>query len=193
MQIEDEKSAPTIHQLGGEIKNVRRLADPNIKEWSATNLSIGYHESTGYIGMLRSGNYVINPLGTYQVVTGDFIRSKIYISELDPETYKLTDLRLLDVEKLSEQGPLRRGLEDPKLFYRDGAWHFTCVTMEKGHTEKARMAICRLSANLRSIESLRSLKELMLINQKRTGCYLLNLMNTLIGSMVLHLLLKITR
>jgi len=50
MQIEDEKSAPTIHQLGGEIKNVRRLADPNIKEWSATNLSIGYHESTGYIG-----------------------------------------------------------------------------------------------------------------------------------------------
>jgi hypothetical protein len=103
MQIEDEKSAPTIHQLGGEIKNVRRLADPNIKEWSATNLSIGYHESTGYVGMLRSGNYVINPLGTYQVVTGDFIRSKIYISELDPETYKLTDLRLLDVEKLSEQ------------------------------------------------------------------------------------------
>jgi hypothetical protein len=153
MQIEDEKSAPTIHQLGGEIKNVRRLADPEVKEWSATNLSIGYHESTGYVGMLRSGNYVINPLGAYQVVTGDFIRSKIYISELDPETYKLTDLRLLDVENLSEQGPLRRGLEDPKLFYRDGAWHFTCVTMEKGHTEKARMAICRLSQNLRSIES----------------------------------------
>ena len=153
MQTEDEKSAPTIHQLGGEIKNVRRLADPNIKEWSATNLSIGYHESTGYIGMLRSGNYVISPLGAYQVVTGDFIRSKIYISELDPVTYKLTDLRLLDVEGLSKQGPLRRGLEDPKLFYRDGSWHFTCVTMEKGHTEKARMAICRLSDNLNSIVS----------------------------------------
>lgn len=153
MQTEEEKNAPTIHQLGGEIKNVRRLADPNVKEWSATNLSIAYHESTGYVGMLRSGNYVINPLGAYQVVTGDFIRSKIYISELDPETYKLTNLRMLDVEKLSEQGPLRRGLEDPKLFYRDGAWHFTCVTMEKGHTEKARMAICRLSDDLNSIVS----------------------------------------
>lgn len=151
--IEDEKSAPTIHQLGGEIKNVRRLADPDTKEWSATNLSIGYHESTGYIGMLRSGNYIINPLGTYQVTTGDIIRSKIYISELDPKTYKLTNLRLLDVENLSKQGPLRRGLEDPKLFYRDGAWHFTAVTMEKGHTEKARMSICRLSADLKSIVS----------------------------------------
>ena len=103
--------------------------------------------------MLRSGNYVISPLGEYKVVTGDIIRSKIYISELDPVTYKLTDLRLLDVDKLSEEGPLRRGLEDPKLFYRDGAWHFTCVTMEKGHTEKARMAICRLSDNLKSIVS----------------------------------------
>ena len=153
MSIENEKDAPTIHRLGGEIKNVRRLADPNIKEWSATNLSIGYHESTGYIGMLRSGNYVITPQGQYQVVTGDIIRSKIYISELDPDTYKLTNLRMLDVENILEEGSIRRGLEDPKLFWRDGAWHFTCVTMEKGHTEKARMAICRLSDDLNSVVS----------------------------------------
>jgi len=151
MLIEDDKSAPTIHQLGGEIKNVRRLADPNVKEWSATNLSIGYHKSTGYIGMLRSGNYIITPSGGYQLVTGDIIRSKIYISELDPKTYKLTNLRMLDVDNISKEGPLRRGLEDPKLFYRDDAWHFTCVTLEKGHTEKARMAICRLSDDLKSI------------------------------------------
>jgi len=153
MLINDEKKAPTIHQLGGEIKNVRRLADPDIKEWSATNLSIGYHESTGYIGMLRSGNYVITTAGKYQVVTGDIIRSKIYISELDPETYKLTNLRMLNVDKLIQGRTLRRGLEDPKLFYRDGAWNFTCVTMEKGHTEVARMAICRLSDDLNSIVS----------------------------------------
>jgi len=153
MQIENEKEVPSIHQLGGEIKNVRRLIDPKIREWSATNLSISYHESTGYIGMLRSGNYVITPNGKYEVVTGDIIRSKIYISEFDSETYKLTNLRMLDTENISKEGPLRRGLEDPKLFWRDGAWHFTCVTMEKGHTEKARMAICRLSDDLKSIVS----------------------------------------
>jgi len=60
---------------------------------------------------------------------------------------------MLDTENISKEGPFRRGLEDPKLFWRDGAWHFTCVTMEKGHTEKARMSICRLSDDLKSIVS----------------------------------------
>jgi len=144
---------PSIRQLGGKIENIRRLADPYIKEWSATNLSIGYHESTGYIAMFRSGNYVISEKGEYKVVTEAYIKSKIYIAELDLKTYKLRNVRMLDVENLSKEGSLTRGLEDPKLFWRDNAWHFTCVTMEKGHTEKARMAICRLSKDLNKIES----------------------------------------
>ena len=152
-----ERTYPTINQLGGVIHNVRRLADPNIKEWSATNLSIGYHKSTGYIGMFRSGNYVITDRGEYKVVVEGLIKSRIYISELDPVTYKLTNARLLNVKNLSKEGEIRRGLEDPKVFYRDGAWHFTAVTMEKGHTEKARMAICRLNKDLTGIESFEKL------------------------------------
>ena len=131
MSTKLQQTYPTINSLGGEIKNVRRLADPNVREWSATNLSIGYHKSTGYIGMFRSGNYVITEQGEYKVVVGGIIKSKIYVSELDPETYKLTNPRLLDVKKISKEGELVRGLEDPKVFYRDGAWHFTAVTMEK--------------------------------------------------------------
>lgn len=153
MSTKLQQTYPTINSLGGEIKNVRRLADPNVREWSATNLSIGYHKSTGYIGMFRSGNYVITEQGEYKVVVGGIIKSKIYVSELDPETYKLTNPRLLDVKKISKEGELVRGLEDPKVFYRDGAWHFTAVTMEKGHTEKARMSICRLNQDLTAIES----------------------------------------
>lgn len=153
MSTKLKQTYPTIVSLGGEIKNVRRLADPNVREWSATNLSIGYHESTGYIGMFRSGNYVITEQGEYKVVVGGIIKSKIYVSELDPKTYKLTNPRLLDVKKISKEGELVRGLEDPKVFYRDGAWHFTAVTMEKGHTEKARMSICRLNQDLTAIES----------------------------------------
>lgn len=153
MSTKLERSYPTVIQLGGKIHNVRRLADPNIREWSATNLSIGYHESTGYVGMFRSGNYVITNQGEYKVVVEGTIKSKIYVSELDPVTYKLTNPRLLDVKNISQEGELRRGLEDPKVFYRDGAWHFTAVTMEKGHTEKARMSICRLNKDLTVIES----------------------------------------
>jgi hypothetical protein len=153
MSTKLERTYPSVIQLGGEIHNVRRLADPDIREWSATNLSIGYHSSTGYVGMFRSGNYIITDQGEYKVVVEGTIRSKIYISELDPKTYKLTNARLLDVKKISTEGEIRRGLEDPKLFYRDGAWHFTAITMEKGHTEKARVSICRLNKDLTAIES----------------------------------------
>ena len=59
MSTKLDRSYPSVHELGGKIHNVRRLANPEVKEWSATNLSIGYHKTTGYIGMFRSGNYVI--------------------------------------------------------------------------------------------------------------------------------------
>jgi hypothetical protein len=157
MPIDLERSYPTVKELQGEIHNVRRLADPDTKEWSATNLSVGYHESTGYIGMFRSGNYIITERGKYTVTDRDFIRSKIYIAELNPNTYKLKNVRLLDVVSLSEEGPLRRGLEDPKLFYRDDAWHFSCVTLEKNHTEKARMAVCKLNKELTEIVEFKKL------------------------------------
>jgi hypothetical protein len=153
MSTKLEREYPTVHQLGGKIHNVRRLANPEVKEWSATNLSIGYHKSTGYIGMFRSGNYIITDQGEYKVVVEGIIKSKIYVSELDPKTYKLTNPRLLDVKKISKEGDIIRGLEDPKVFYRDSAWHFSAVTMEKGHTEKARMSICRLNKDLTAIES----------------------------------------
>lgn len=150
---EDDRKVPTIAQLGGKIHNVRRLIDPNNKLWSATNLSVAYHKSTGYVGMLRSGNYVIRENGAYTVTVEKTIRSEIYISPYDVETHKLTDLRKLDVSKIAPGLTIKRGLEDPKLFYRDNAWHFTCVTMEKGHTPYARMAICRLSDDLSKIVS----------------------------------------
>lgn len=153
MSTKLERTYPTVFQLGGKIHNVRRLADPNVREWSATNLSVGYHKSTGYVGMFRSGNYIITEQGEYKVVVEGTIKSKIYVSELDPKTYKLTNPRLLDVKRLSAEGEIRRGLEDPKVFYRNGAWHFTAVTMEKGHTEIARMSICRLNKDLTAIES----------------------------------------
>lgn len=151
MSIKLESNYPSIKDLRGEIHNVRRLVDPNIKEWSATNLSVSYHESTGYIGMFRSGNYVITPRGEYKVTMLDTIKSKIYIGEFDETTYKLKDVRLLEVENLSKEFPIKRGLEDPKLFYRDGSWHFTAVTMEKTHTTVARMSICRLNDDLTKI------------------------------------------
>lgn len=150
--MQTDRRPPFIKELGGKVYNVRRLIDPKIKEWSATNLCVSHHKSTGYIGMLRSGNYVITESGAYEVTQEATIKSRIYVGKFDVKTMKFKDLRKLDVSKILN-GTIKRGLEDPKLFYRDNAWHFTCVTMEKSHTPRARMAVCRLNDDLTEIVS----------------------------------------
>jgi len=134
---------PLITDLGGTTHPIRRLADPEDQTWSATNASIGYSKKAGFAIMLRSSNYVIMPTGEYRVTTGSpsTIKSKIYFAELDKD-FKIKELKSVDVSKLGVK--ITRGLEDPKLFWRDGSWNFTCVTMEVDHTPVARMATCRL-------------------------------------------------
>lgn len=149
------KDIPSIRNLGGRIYDVRRLVDPDDKLWSATNPSIGYHPKKGFVAAIRSSNYVILPDGTYHVTNGGQIKSQVWFSELDKE-FKCKNLRKIDVSGVGI--PLERGLEDPKLFWRDGAWHFTCVVMEKEHTEIARMAIARLDAKCTKVVSLEKFK-----------------------------------
>lgn len=141
--MSNSQTYPLITELGGESHQIRRLANPEDQTWSATNASIGYSRKGGYAVMLRSTNYVILPNGKYQVTTGtpSTIKSRIYFSELDKD-FNIKKLYLVDVSKLGVK--IDRGLEDPKLFWRDNSWHFTCVTMEEGHTPVARMATCRL-------------------------------------------------
>jgi hypothetical protein len=137
----DFSKFPYIRELGGHVIDVRRLIDPNNKNWGATNLSIGNYKNK-YVGALRSSNYVIMDNGSYTVTEGSLITSKIYWGEFNKE-WKLENLRQIDT---SIAGDLKRGLEDPKVFYRDGAWHLTCVVMDKGDFPYARMAIARLDS-----------------------------------------------
>ena len=144
---------PTIRQLGGSVIDLRRLVDPNDKLWSATNPSIGNHKNK-YVVAIRSSNYVILENGTYHVTNGGIIKSRIWFAELDKD-FKCKNLREIDI---SIAGDLKRGLEDPKLFYRDGAWHMTCIIMEKNSTEYARVAVARLDAKCTKFVSFKVLK-----------------------------------
>lgn len=133
---------PKITQLGGKIVDLRRLAEPENKNWGATNASIGYHPKKGFAVAMRSSNYVIDPKGNYTVTEGDTIKARVYFSELDRD-FNIKNLRRIDTSTVPGW-TFTRGLEDPKLFYRNGSWHFTCVTMEKDVTPRARMAIAKL-------------------------------------------------
>lgn len=138
---------PTIRKLGGEIIDLRRFAEIDEKNWGATNPSIGYHPKKGYAVAIRSSNYVIRPNGSYTVTNGGTIKARVYFSELD-RNWKLKNLRRIDVSGVGVD--FSRGLEDPKLFFRDGSWWFTCVTLEE-HTPIARMAVARLDAKCTKI------------------------------------------
>lgn len=142
---------PNIRSLGGTIIDLRRFVYSDVKEWSATNPSIGYAPRKGYAVAIRSSNYVIMPNGTYSVTDGGLIQSQVWFSELDKE-FKLTNLRKIDVSGVGLD--LRRGLEDPKLFWRDGSWWFTAVMLEKSHTPFARMVTCQLDKTATKIISL---------------------------------------
>jgi len=150
----DFSKFPYIRDLGGHVIDVRRLIDPNNKNWGATNLSIGNYKNK-YVGALRSSNYVIMDNGSYTVTEGNLITSKIYWGEFNKE-WKLENLRQIDT---SIAGDLKRGLEDPKVFYRDGAWHITCVIMDKEEVPYARMADVRKLSQLRGNTNLLLLED----------------------------------
>lgn len=130
MSVEKEKY-PLISELGGAVRYLRRLPDPEDKRWSALNPSIGVSPG-GYAVAIRSSNYIIDPTtGCLNVVTGGLVKNRMWFCYL-------TDELELDKETLGEisfdSGPydldMKRGCEDPKLFWRDGSWYFTAVILE---------------------------------------------------------------
>jgi len=143
---------PTVRDLGGTIINLARYIEPDNKIWSAFNPSIGRHPKKGnYVVMIRSSNYAYTNRGVYQVLAGPYIKNRIFFADLD-KTFSLKNLREINTSDLNIR--LDRGLEDGKLFFRDDAWHFTCVMYEDDHTPLARIAVAKLDSKNTKIVSI---------------------------------------
>jgi hypothetical protein len=133
----------TFENLGGKIKYLRRLADKDDKKWSAFNASIGVSDSGSYAVAIRSSNYVILPHGELSVTTSGSIKNKVWFAELNDD-FELQNLRQIDFSRCGMD--ISRGVEDPKLLWRNGKWLFTGVAMEKS-VPVARNCICYLDKN----------------------------------------------
>lgn len=133
----------TFSDLGGTIHYLRRLADKDDKTWSAFNPSIGISDSGSLAVALRSSNYVILEHGELSVTTSGPIRNRVWFAELSDE-YLLENLRQIDFSRCDQEFP--RGVEDPKLLWRNGKWVFTAVAMER-NIPVARNCICYLDKN----------------------------------------------
>lgn len=140
---------PTIKQLGGTVVDLVRYPNEKDPHWGATNASIGHNGKTIYATTIRSSNYYINDVGSYVPFFGDQYLSRVYFSEFDRD-WKLKKLRQIDFDGLGVS--FGRGVEDAKLFYRDG-WYFTGVVLEKDHTPAARMAIFELDTRKNKVVS----------------------------------------
>jgi hypothetical protein len=130
----------TFEQLGGRIHNLRRLADKDDKTWSTFNPSIGISDNGLMSVIFRSSNYVILEHGELHVTTGGVIKNRVWFAELT-DKFELQNMRQIDFSKCGRSFP--RGIEDPKLLWRDGKWIFTGVAMEKD-IPRARNCVCYL-------------------------------------------------
>lgn len=142
--------ASTFRELGGTTKQIRRLVDRDIKTWSAFNPSIGISDKGDLAIAIRSSNYVILEHGELSVTTNGPIKNQVWFSELNSE-FELEDLRKLDFSAAGID--VSRGVEDPKLLWRDGRWIFTGVYLERNQPV-ARNCVCYPDKKMTKVEKI---------------------------------------
>lgn len=182
----------TFKDLGGEIKYLRRLVDKDDKTWSAFNASIGVSGSGSYAVAIRSSNYVILPHGELSVTSGGPIKNRVWFAELD-DNLELQNLRQIDFSRCGMDMP--RGVEDPKLLWRDGKWMFTGVAMER-NIPVARNCVCYLDKKaeyvtkievLPGCETKRAEKNWMTAYKKpKNFDYIYDGNGTVVGNQIIH-------
>ena len=130
---------PTFKDIGGVTARFLRLVDPENKAWSAFNPSIAYSPEFGYAATIRSSNYTIDEMsGAIDVRIGNLVKSEVWYATFDDKFELVSRVKI----KFAPGGlSLSRGVEDARLFWRDGSWHFTAIMLEKEHTPYARVAL----------------------------------------------------
>ena len=134
-------SAPQLRVHGGSISKKLRWVEKDNKLWSAFNPSIAKNPDGEIAMAIRSSNYLLGPMQLYtSLTTGQDIINHVWFARLDGE------LNITSMNKLEVVGELsfKRGIEDARLFWRDGSWHMTAVILENGHTPIARIGLFRI-------------------------------------------------
>lgn len=139
----------SVKDFGGSVVEIAKYVDNNDHGWYATNPSIAYSPKYGYAVTLRSTNYYIEKeTGIFKITSGNEIKSTIWYSELDKK-FRIKNLRKIDTSKIPL--PIIRGLEDPKLFWKDNKWYFSAVIFEPGYINVPKMCLCTLDPETNSV------------------------------------------
>lgn len=135
----------SFSDLGGEIWRIRRFADESDKRWSAFNPSIAYSPVEGYVVMFRSSNYFLDPKMGNAVPTIDSrIRNRLWIANLSDD-FQVIESTMREVKFPDPEIEFKRGVEDARLYWRDGGWEFSAGLIEQISEMKPRLAIFRIN------------------------------------------------
>lgn len=133
---------PYLEDFGAKLVHLMDYPEPEVKEWTALNPSVGWSKEDGHICLIRSSNYKIHPTSReFEILTSGDIRTHTWICNLDSETWEVSNLREI---KIIGGPAVPRGIEDGRLFRRDGVWYMHGVMLERAHTVPARIAVYRL-------------------------------------------------
>lgn len=142
----------TLKELGAQVVVVASHLDVDTKfMWTAFNPSVCKIGDKIYIA-IRSSNYLIMPDGQYALYDyGDFL-NRLWIGELTPQL-AVTNMRRLEQADLE----MRRGMEDPRLFVRDGKVVMACIALENW-IPKARVVEVSVGNELTTLDDIKVLE-----------------------------------
>jgi hypothetical protein len=123
-------------KLQGSNHKILRFVEENVnKYWSAFNPSISSDPKGNLATTIRSSNYLLGQMQLYtSLTTGHHLSNRVFFAEVTP------GLKLKNLREVTFEGDYTRGVEDCRLIWRDGGWHFLGVVLEK-HTPVARPAL----------------------------------------------------
>lgn len=131
----------SLKSYGASSVRLFRFADPRDKMWSAFNPSIAVNPDGEIAMVVRSSNYLLGNYQSYNsLTTGTDIQNRVWFAEMDS---KLRITKMYELECVGELS-FKRGVEDGRLFWRDGGWQMTGVILERPHTPVARMGLFKI-------------------------------------------------
>ena len=135
---------PYFEDFGGQTSVFLDKLSGNGECYSAFNPSIGYSEKHGYAMLIRSSNYSIIP-ETRQLTVESLvdIKNEVWFTALDEKTMLPTVLHRLVIKGVDTSG---FGVEDGRLFSRDGDWYFlgTILKYNDSGTRISRLATFKI-------------------------------------------------
>lgn len=156
----------TFQDMGGTSRNLLRFAEKDDKLWSAFNPSICRNPDGQLAMVFRSSNYLLGDMQLYtSLTTGYDIHNKVYFCELEVSSDSKAELIIKSPPQLLIFNPIeistdniknykhyKRGVEDCRLLWRDGAWHLLGVVLE-AHVPVARQGLFQVDLASKTAET----------------------------------------